>query len=195
MSSLGAYSSSVDFRIGQNPPDNLSPELKAALQELYTSFQLMIATMIDECGISGQLPSIWQQVAEQDPVSTLNSGNLNRLYVKASEALSQGSVINLWNDAGTLKARKANATNNTKPCDGFCSTVGGIASGSFGEVQIHSGVATVTGLTVGDRYYLSTTNGAMANAPAVAAGNIEQYLGIAITTTQLAFNAHYWIQH
>lgn len=191
----GQYNSSVDFRIGQSPPDNLSPEMKAALAELYNSVQLIIAAFIDQCGISQQLPSLWQQTAEQAPDSTLNSGNLNRLYVQASENIAFGAAVSLHNVAGVLQARNANAANNTKACDGFCTTVGGILATGYGEVQLHSGIATIVGLTVGSRYYLSTVNGLVAAAAAVAAGNIEQYLGVAITATSLAFNIHYWIQH
>lgn len=191
----GFYSSEVDFRIGQTPPDNLSPELRAALSEVYASFQLVISAFIDNCGISQQLPSIWAQMAAQAQASTLKAGNLNRLYVVASENIAFGAAISLHNVAGVLNVRNANATNNTKACDGFCTTTGGILAAAAGEVMLHSGITTIAGLVVGTRYYLSTVNGLVSNAAAVAAGNIEQYLGIAITTTQLFFNTQYWIQH
>jgi hypothetical protein len=191
----GNYSSQVDFRIPQSPPDWLKPELQNALAELYNTVQLIIGAFVNNCGISQQAPSDWTLLATQAPTSTLLAGNLNRLYVQASEAIASGAAISLHNVAGVLQVRNANATNNTKACDGFCTTSTGIAAGSYGEVQLHSGVASIGGLVVGTRYYLSTVNGTISNVAAVAAGNIEQYLGIAITTTQLFFNTHYWVQH
>ena len=187
----GVFSAPVDFRIGQSPPDELSPELKAALTPVYESIQQIIQALVNECGIGQQSPQFWSQLA--GTASQLKPGNLNRLYVEATEALQSGAAVNVFLSGGILKARNANATNNTKFANGFASDA--IASGAVGEVILAHGVAIITGLTPGANYFLSTVNGLITNVAPVAAGNIEQYVGIAIDSTHLFFNLGYWIQH
>jgi hypothetical protein len=189
-----SYASDIDFRVGQSPPDNLPPEVQGMANELYNTLQQIIFTFINKCGISQQDTAMWELLATL-PGSTIQAQNLRRIYVEASEPILLGGMVSLTNVAGALRARNANATNNTRPADGFCSTIGGVASGEVGEFILSSGIATVTGLTVGTRYYLSTSNGLVANGPAVAAGNIEQYIGIALSPTELYVNMQYWIQH
>lgn len=188
-----SYTAPVDFRIAQTPPDDIPPEYRTAFSQLYTSIQQIISALTNNCGIGPRSFDQWQQLAGSP--ATLLSGNLNRLYAPASEDIVFGGAISLYNVAGVLTIRNANATDTTKPAKGFCSTPGGIASGTVGEVQIVSGVATITGLTPGDPYFLSTTDGLISNVPAVAAGNIEQYIGFAISSEALAFNTGYWIRH
>lgn len=195
MSGSGAFLSPIDFRISTQIPngEKLGREEAAAIGELYSfSFQTIHA-FVDYCGIGPQTPSIWSLLAGNP--KTLLAGNLNRLYVTASETIAYGAAISLTNVAGALRVRKANATDNTRICDGFCCFPGGITIGEVGEVILNSGLAPVAGLVVGARYWLSTTAGLISNAPAVGAGNIEQYLGIAITTTSLSFNISNWLQH
>jgi hypothetical protein len=107
-----------------------------------------------------------------------------RLYAKASEAIGFGNAVNLHAVSGVINIRKANATNNTKPCHGFCSVSVGIPSGEYGEVILCQGITTgITGLTTGTRYFLSTTDGLLTATAPVAAGNIEQAVGIALETS------------
>lgn len=187
------YNAPVDFRIAQTPPDDIPPEYRVAFSAIYNSIQQVIRALTDNCGIGPQSFDRWSQLAGSP--STLLSGNLNRLYVEASEDIDYGAAITLYNAAGTLTCRNANATDATKPAKGFCTTSGGIAALTPGEVQITTGVAAISGLTPGAPYFLSTTNGLITNVPAVGAGNIEQYIGFAISTDALAFNTGYWIQH
>lgn len=190
-----SYNSAIDFRVAQNPPDNLDPKIRAALVEPYQVFQTLIQAIITNTQAAPLIVSEQAAVATQAPASTILSGNLRRLYVEAEEDLSFGMIISLHNVAGDLRARKANATNNTKIGDGFCSTAGGILTGAIGEVQLSTGIATIGGLTIASRYWLSTTSGLIVAAAPVAAGNIEQLIGIALTTTQLYVNMGAWIQH
>lgn len=190
---VNAISSPIDFRIGQNPPSGIPEELRPYFDELYLGLNQIIRALTTNCGIGPQIPSQWPSI-HGNPF-TLVAGNLNRFYCIADEVLAYGSAVNMVLNGGELHARLANATNNTRPAQGFCSQASGIGIGAIGEIQLHSGVARLSGLTIGSRYYLSTTNGLLSSAPAVAAGNIEQYCGLAVTTTQLAYNLNYWIQH
>lgn len=188
------YNSPVNFFIGQDPPDGIKdPVAVSAFQEVYNAIQNIIQALVNNCGIGPQPSSVQLQLAGVP--STLIAGNLNRLYVTASENITFGAVINLFQSGGILQARNANATNNTKPADGYCSSTVGILAGAIGEVQLGHGLTSFNGLTIGDRYYLSTTNGLVSNAPATAAGNIEQYVGVAIDVSDLFVNLGYWIQH
>lgn len=186
------YSSPVDFAIAQKPPDEIPPNLKGVFEELYNFNQRTIQAFTDYCGIGQQAPSLWS-ILEGNAISVLRS-NLGRFYVRSAEAINFGAMINLTN-VGAVRVRNANATNNSKPCHGFCSTTGGIAAGEIGEVILGTGVATLGGVTPGQSYYLSTANGLISGTPATAAGNIEQFLGFGIDSNSVYISAHYWIQH
>lgn len=187
------YSSPVDFQISPKPPEGLPANLQGVFEELYNYAQRNIQALVDYCGIGPQAPSLWDLLAGSS--QTILRQNLGRFYVVASEAIAFGAMIHIFNSAGIANVRNANATNNTKPCRGYCSTPGGIAAGTVGEIILGAGVATVGGVTPGASYYLSTANGLLAAAPAAAAGNIEQFLGFGLTGNSVLILPHYWIQH
>ena len=107
------------------------------------------------------------------------------LVVPASETLTAGDFVNIWDDAGTVKARKANATDNTKPAHGFIKD--GAASGSNATVYFEGENDDLTSLTVGTAYYLATTGGVVTATAPSTAGNVVQYLGTAHATSKLRF--------
>lgn len=105
--------------------------------------------------------------------------------VPASENLSAGDFVNIWNNAGAANARKADATAVGKEAIGF--VLSAVTSGQNATV-FHEGADTsLTGLTAGSRYYLSTTPGAATTTPPDAAGNVLQFLGTAVSTTKLVY--------
>lgn len=191
------YNSPVSFFISQNPPDNLSTQpapVQQAFAELYSAVQQLIQALVNNCGIGPQSSALWPQL--NNSVSTLLSGNLRRFYTTAVENIAFGAMVSLVNVGGVLFARNANATNNTKPMDGFCTTPGGILAAAVGEVTLSTGVLlTNGGLTPGTRFFLSTVNGLLTSIVPVASGNIEQYIGVAIDTQFIYINAQYWVQH
>lgn len=189
------YNSPIDFRLSQSVINegNIDPGSRAAIEELYAFGFQVIRAFVDYCGIGSQNFNNWPLLAGNP--KTLLVGNLNRLYVVASENIIQGAAVSLVNTAGILNVRNANATNNTRICDGFCSSPGGINAGSPGEIILNNGIASIGGLTLGARYWLSIINGLITAVPPVAAGNIEQYVGIAISPTILSFNISNWFQH
>lgn len=189
------YRLPVNLRIAQNAPPTpgASREEEALYDEVFLALNNLAYSFVTLLGAAPRNFSEWSQLAGSP--STIKADNGSRLYVEASETIAYGDIISLTNVAGALRVRLANATNNTRPAAGFCSTTTGIAIGEVGEVILGHGVLPAAGLTVAQNYFLSTVNGVMANTPAVAAGNIEQYLGIAISPTALYFNSGYWIQH
>lgn len=186
------YIAPTNFFIGQTPPDDLPADVHGTFSVVYAAIQQVIQTLVTNCGVGSRNNSQWAILAGS--ASTLLGSNLNRFYATASENITFGAAVHFTNVAGILNARNANATNNTKPARGFCNTIGGVATGNIAEFIINSGTVTLAGLTPGQNYFLSTTNGVVSNTPAVAAGNIEQYLGFAINSTTLSFNLSYWIQ-
>lgn len=105
----------------------------------------------------------------------------------ASENLAAGDFVNIWSDAGTLKVRKADASSAAKRADGY--VLAAVTSGANAEVFHDGAVTGLTGLTVGGRYYLSTTPGAsvLEADVATASGNLVQYLGQAVSATKLLY--------
>lgn len=104
----------------------------------------------------------------------------------ASEALAAGDLVNLWNNAGTVNARKADATAEGKEIHGFVLSAFALSATAlvYGEGKITG----LTGLTPGAYYYLSAaTPGALAAAPPSAEGNVDQIAGWAADATTLNF--------
>lgn len=107
--------------------------------------------------------------------------------VVASEALGAGDIVNVYNDSGTLKCRKADATTAGKEGCGFVQAA--FNNAVTATVYIRGTNTQRSGLTPGGRYYLGTTAGAIvleASAPS-ATGNVQQFVGVALSATELSF--------
>jgi len=105
----------------------------------------------------------------------------------ASEALAAGNFVNEWNDAGTVRVRKADATSYSKRSTGF--VLEAVALGATATIH-HEGTNTaLTGLTPGEDYVLSETPGAVSlTEPAAPTANkILQHLGHAPSATSLSY--------
>jgi hypothetical protein len=104
----------------------------------------------------------------------------------ATEALTAGNFVNVYNNAGAIGVRKADATTNAKPANGF--VLIGVANAAVATVYLISQTNTaLTGLTAGAEYWLSTTPGGVITTAPAAAGNLVQFLGFAASATSLVF--------
>lgn len=104
----------------------------------------------------------------------------------ASEALLAGNYVNVWNDAGTAKGRKTDASAAGKEATGFVLTA--VEAGQNATIYTDGTNNALTGLTPGERYFLSaTTPGGVTTALALATGNVVQYIGTAVSETKLPF--------
>lgn len=189
----------VDFRLPLNPPQFdpdqqlTGKDVQQIFNELWT-FALAVQQAFNINSGVGARPTSQQSLLAGSS-DTVQSGNLNRMYVTGFGApLAEGYPVTIFDNAGVTSAVFSDAVDNTRPVQAFVSQPGGIAVGQIGEVIVSDGIADAVGLVKGNRYYLAVGGGLTAVAP-VAAGNIEQYLGIALDTTHLLFNCHYWIQH
>jgi len=104
----------------------------------------------------------------------------------ASEDLAAGDFVNIYDNAGTPNVRKADATTSGKEAVGF--VLAAVTAGNTATVYFEGTNNQVTGLTIGGRCYLSTTaGGVIQDVSAYTAGNVVQYLGVAVSATEIAF--------
>lgn len=164
-----------------NTPETQNPEVFFEAVRLYNAVK-QLAYYLDRYTGAISLPTDEWDTAL--PSSTVRLANMSRLYLPASEALTAGQVVNVWDDAGTTKVRKANATTTGKPCHGWVAA--SYSLGATAEIFTLGICTSIAGLTAGTTYYLSTTDGTITNgAPAN-----KQAVGWAIDSTTLYFNPH-----
>lgn len=103
--------------------------------------------------------------------------------VLASEALAAGDFVNIYNNAGTPNARKADASNG-RQAHGF--VLAAVSAAANASVYFDSRNTGVTGKTPGAVQYLSGSSAGQTTETApTTAGQIVQRLGNAITATSI----------
>jgi hypothetical protein len=108
--------------------------------------------------------------------------------IVASENLAAGDVVNIWNDGGTPKVRKADATAEGKEAHGF--VLAGVASAASATVYFEGKLTGLSGLTPGARHYISAaTPGAITSTAPSATGNVVQFVGTAYSSSAINFEA------
>lgn len=105
--------------------------------------------------------------------------------LEAFGALSAGDLVNVFNDAGVMKVRRADASTGVAPANGF--VLAAFTAGQTATVYFAGLNSQVTGLTPG-LHYLSTTPGASNHVAPAASGNVVQRIGTALNSTTLFFN-------
>lgn len=107
----------------------------------------------------------------------------------AYENISAGDFVYIYNDAGTDKARLADASVEGKEPMGF--VLDTVATGAQVQVYFEGTNTALTGLVTGSRYYMSpTTPGKITNVPLVApAGGsyVSCYVGRPYNSTAISF--------
>lgn len=104
--------------------------------------------------------------------------------VAASEALSAGDFVNLFDDGGAPKLRKADAGGIATRAHGFVKS----AAADGDSVKFYESGPSVgfAGLTVGAVYYLSdATAGEIVDTAPTTAGHIAQVVGVAVSATEI----------
>ena len=107
--------------------------------------------------------------------------------IVASESLAAGDIVNIWNDAGTAKVRKADASAEGKEAHGF--VLGAVSSAANALVYFEGRNTQLSGLTPGATLFLSTMPGAVTSTPPSAPGNVVQVCGMAYAANGLNFEA------
>ena len=104
--------------------------------------------------------------------------------ITASEALAAGNWVNVWNDAGAFRVRKADATTAGKEVHGF--VLSAVASGNPATVYFEGTNTQVAGQTPGPVYMQTTAGAGGATIPS-ASGNVVQQIGVAVSATAVNF--------
>lgn len=116
----------------------------------------------------------------------LNGVGVDTVTATASEAISAGDLVNIYNVSGTLTVRKADATaaSRGKPCNGYAPAA--ISNSATGTVNL-SGIATgYSSLTPGAEQFLGTA-GARTETPNATSGQTCQSVGYALSATTFKF--------
>ena len=104
----------------------------------------------------------------------------------ASEALSAGDFVNIFDDGGTPSVRRANATAIGTEAIGYVTN--NFALGDDATVFFEGENTALTGLTPGATYFLSAaTPGGVTTTPPAANGNIVQIVGKACSATSIIY--------
>jgi hypothetical protein len=115
-------------------------------------------------------------------------GTDSKAGVLASEAIPAGSLVDVYNNAGTLNMRKADATSSGKEADGF--VLAAVSNGGTGTVYFEGTITGLTGLTPGGRCYVPVgSTGVPTQTIPAASGNVLQFVGIAVSATEVSFEA------
>jgi hypothetical protein len=165
-------------------PVNVDPKIEPDLRDVYNAIR-NLAAQIEQYGGFVEADEGLQDIGN---VLVTAGPQKRRVYVEALEAMDYGAAVNLTDTAGTLTARFANATDNSRPCTGINNTIGTCAIGDTIEVVLPGAYVTSIGsLVPGTRYFLSTSDGLISSGAPAAAGNIVEALGYALTSTVFFF--------
>lgn len=107
----------------------------------------------------------------------------NIKMILASENLSAGKYINIYDNAGTENVRLAD-NSNSREAHGF--VLDAVTSGNMAAVYFEGTNNDLSGLTPGARMFLATAGGVTATPPTFAGGaQISQLVGTAISATEI----------
>ena len=107
--------------------------------------------------------------------------------IVASEALADGDLVNVWNNAGTANVRKADANSAGKEAHGF--VLAAVASSASATVYFEGTNSHCTGLTPGVQFLSASTPGKSVTTAPTGTGKIVQNIGLALNATTLNFES------
>jgi hypothetical protein len=135
--------------------------------------------------VVGPIGTIDMQARVAAEAAAASAGGASSDDITAAEDIDAGDFVNIFASSGA-KVQKANATDDTKPCNGYAPEA--IATGDSGEVQGPGQlIVGLTGLTPGTEYFLDTTGGGLTATAPSSSGNRVQRLGVASSATELFF--------
>jgi hypothetical protein len=172
----------IQLGLAPTPSDTIPPELYDYFSVLHRALQNLLRGVSQYCGIDAPASDVWPAINYDE---TQLQGNATRLYPTAAVAIARGQVINLYNDAGSLRGRLAQATGLATMAHGVANTAA--AAGEQFEMNTFQGfIDSIGSLAIGTVYYLSPgVAGAVQNIPPVGVGQIVQPIGLAIGANSL----------
>ena len=136
-------------------------------------------------GDAGKIPAL-DAAGKLDTTMMPTGVGAETKSLATSESLAAGDLVNIYDATGTSTARKADATTAGKEAHGF--VLAGSTSPGPATVYLAGINTQCTGLTAGPQA-LAITAGkcvSIASAPA-SAGNVNQFVGVALSATELDF--------
>lgn len=106
--------------------------------------------------------------------------------VVASEALSAGDFVNVYNNSGTPGVRKADGSSTGKRAHGF--VLAAVTNGGNALVYLSGLNTQVTGATAGDVFLSDSTPGGFTATAPTTSGHIVQLIGNAVAATKIQFD-------
>lgn len=145
------------------------------------------ATVISAgAGDAGKLPRLDASGRIDNSVLPVGIG-ADTAQIVASETLAAGDLVNIWNDAGTAKARKADGSTSGKEAHGF--VLSGFASAATATVYFEGTNTQGAALTPGVQFLSDTVPGKTQASAPLGAGKIVQRVGFALSATEINFDA------
>jgi hypothetical protein len=129
---------------------------------------------------AGKIPAL-DSAGKLDSTMMPTGVGADTVSLPASENLTSGNAVNIWDDSGTAKVRKADATTAGKEAHGF--VLGNVTSPANATVYLEGQLTGLAALTPGARQYLGTTPGALVETPPSGSGNVVQPVGVACNAT------------
>jgi hypothetical protein len=171
---------SFSLSIGSTPLTE--PEDQEMAAELFRIYQAInsLATQVDTA--TGGLAIAAADRPYVLPSTASKEANMSRGYGKATVDLTIGEIVH-FNSAGELVKAQATGTHLLK---GQGIVLENTVTDGYAPIAYRGIIKAFVGLTVGNYYFLSLTAGAISNA-APTAGNTLQYLGYAVSSTELYF--------
>lgn len=178
---MATGSSRISLGLPSLPNDQLPPAAYNESNIIYRAINNLAQGVSLYGGVDGIEQADWAQYA---PSVTILSGNLTRLYPIASVAIAAGQIVNLFNNAGVLNARLANAGSAATMAHGVANTA--CAAGARFEMQwLRCYNLSIGGMIIGSLYWLSTVAGAVQNTAPAAVGTIAQPVGLAVAASEM----------
>lgn len=148
--------------------------------------QLFAAVASGGTSSAGQIIAANAQ-GKLDPTFLPAGVGVNTVVVIASEALTAGRFVNLYEDSGSLRVRLASASSG-RQAHGFV-TESVALNGSAIVYPLDTNNAALSGLNSGREYWLGDA-GAVTSTPLDSqdeanTGKVNQLLGVALSSTEL----------
>jgi hypothetical protein len=140
-------------------------------------------------GDSGKLPAL--DGSGKLDTSFMPTGiGADTASITASEAITAGDLVNIWNNASVANVRKADATTSGKEAHGF--VLSAALSGASATVYFEGSNTSKIGMTPGKQFLSTTAGGCSTTAPS-GSGNVVQVVGFATSATVINMQAstHY----
>lgn len=103
--------------------------------------------------------------------------------LECTEGLNAGVYVNIYDSGGGVEKVRLADNSNSRVAHGFVKTV--YTTGQMATVYFEGGNSDLSSLTPGSRYYLGAAGAATATPPAAPAAQIHQFLGVAVSTTEI----------